>query len=175
MSGDLILYFSRAGENYYEGDLKVVEKVSLSDIEWISICLYYTKTRITNGDVFKVEPEIPYPEDYMECTEVTKNEKNGRVLKETLEDVGDYEGVYIGFPIWWGKMPIVFESQLNKLDFKGKVVKPFVTHEGSGFGKSKKQLKKLCKGADIRNGLEIKGSDVLGSKDKVKCWINDNL
>ena len=45
MSGDLILYFSRAGENYYEGDLKVVEKVSLSDIEWISICLYYTKTR----------------------------------------------------------------------------------------------------------------------------------
>ena len=168
MSGDLILYFSRAGENYYEGDLKVVEKGNTE------VVADYIK-EITNGDVFKVEPEIPYPEDYMECTEVTKHEKNGRVLKETLEDVGDYEGVYIGFPIWWGKMPIVFESQLDKLDFKGKVVKPFVTHEGSGFGKSKKQLKKLCKGADIRNGLEIKGSDVLGSKDKVKCWINDNL
>lgn len=168
MSGDLILYFSRAGENYYKGDLKVVEKGNTE------VVADYIK-EITNGDVFKVEPEIPYPEDYMECTEVTKNEKNGRVLKETLEDVGDYEGVYIGFPIWWGKMPIVFESQLDKLDFKGKVVKPFVTHEGSGFGKSKKQLKNLCKGADIRNGLEIKGSDVLGSKDKVKCWINDNL
>ena len=127
MSGDLILYFSRAGENYYEGDLKVVEKGNTE------VVADYIK-EITNGDVFKVEPEIPYPEDYMECTEVTKNEKN-----------------------------------------KGKVVKPFVTHEGSGFGKSKKQLKKLCKGADIRNGLEIKGSDVLGSKDKVKCWINDNL
>ena len=113
----MILYFSRAGENYYEGDLKVVEKGNTE------VVADYIK-EITNGDVFKVEPEIPYPEDYMECTEVTKNEKNGRVLKETLEDVGDYEGVYIGFPIWWGKMPIVFESQLDKLDFKGKVVLP---------------------------------------------------
>ena len=56
MSGDLILYFSRAGENYYEGDLKVVEKGNTE------VVADYIK-EITNGDVFKVEPEIPYPED----------------------------------------------------------------------------------------------------------------
>ncbi|WP_299523503.1 flavodoxin [uncultured Methanobrevibacter sp.] len=167
MSKDLILYFSRAGENYYCGDLKTVEKGNTE------VIVDYIK-EITDADVFKVEPEIPYPEDYSECTEIVKKENDPRKLKETLVDISNYEEIYIGFPNWWGTLPNVLALQLENLDFKDKIVKPFVTHEGSGFGKSKKDLKKLCKGADIRKGLEIKGSDVLNSRDKVRNWINND-
>lgn len=166
MSKDLILFFSRAGENYYGGELKVVKKGNTEVIaDYIS--------QFTGADIFKVEPETPYPEDYMECTKAVKSEKQSRPLKQVLEDISSYDGIYIGFPNWWGSLPKVLASQLEILDFDGKVVKPFVTHEGSGFGKAKKELKKLCRGADIRKGLEIKGSDVLDSKDKVKNWISN--
>ena len=166
MSKDLILFFSRAGENYYGGELKVVKKGNTEVIaDYIS--------QFTGADIFKVEPETPYPEDYMECTKAVKGEKQSRPLKQVLEDISSYDGIYIGFPNWWGSLPKVLASQLEILDFNGKVVKPFVTHEGSGFGKAKKELKKLCRGADIRKGLEIKGSDVLDSKDKVKNWISN--
>ena len=166
MSKDLILFFSRAGENYYGGKLKVVKKGNTEVIaDYIS--------QITGADIFKVEPETPYPKDYMECTKTVKSEKQPRPLKETLSDISSYDGIYIGFPNWWGSLPKVLATQLETLDFNGKVVKPFVTHEGSGFGKAKKELKKLCRGADIRKGLEIKGSDVLDSKDTVKNWISN--
>ena len=62
-------------------------------------------------------------------------------------------------------------TQLEKLDFSGKTIKPFVTHEGSGFGKSLKDLKKLCPGAKIEGGLSIQGSFVSTSKEKVKHWV----
>ena len=166
MSKDLILFFSYAGENYYGGELKVVEK------ENTEVTAEYIK-EITGADVFKVKPAPSYPEDCMECTKVVKKEKQPRPLKETLEDISGYDGIYIGFPNWWGTLPNVLAAQLDALDFNGKVVKPFVNHEGSGFGKSKKDLKKLYKGADIRKGFEIKDSDVLDSKDKVENWICD--
>ena len=64
-------------------------------------------------------------------------------------------------------------TQLEKLDFAGKVVKPFVTHEGSGFGSSKKDLSRLCQGADIKNGLSIPGASVYDVKDTVELWVNE--
>ena len=64
-------------------------------------------------------------------------------------------------------------TQLEKLDFTGKKIKPFVTHEGSGFGKSLKDFEKLCSGAKIKNGLSIPGANVYDVKDTVESWIND--
>ena len=64
-------------------------------------------------------------------------------------------------------------TQLEQLDFAGKTVKPFVTHEGSGFGSSQKDLDKLCQGAEIKKGLSIPGANVSASKDTVKAWIDE--
>ena len=64
-------------------------------------------------------------------------------------------------------------TQLEKLDFAGKIVKPFVTHEGSGFGSSLKDLKKLCEGAEIKRGLSIQGADVYDAKGIVNAWIEE--
>lgn len=166
---DLVIYFSRSGENYFGGVLKNIEKGNTE------VIAEYIKD-LTGADLFKVEPASDYPEDYMKCIDVAKKEQQNDArpeLKETLEDISEYDTVYIGFPNWWGTLPMPMFTQLEQLDFSGKVVKPFVTHEGSGFGISQKDLKKLCVGAEIKKGLSIPGANVYDSKDTVKHWIDE--
>ena len=166
---DLVIYFSRNGENYFGGELKNIEKGNTEVIaEYIQ--------EITGSDMFKVEPAVEYPADYMQCIDVAKKEQEEDVrpeVKELLEDISSYDTIYIGFPNWWGTFPMPMFTQLEQLDFSGKTVKPFVTHEGSGFGKSTKDLKKICKGADIKKGLSIPGANVGSAKSMVESWIND--
>lgn len=166
---DLVIYFSRSGENYFGGVLKNIEKGNTEVIaEYIR--------EFASADLFKVEPAVEYPADYMKCIDVAKKElqKDARPeLKESLEDISAYDTIYIGFPNWWGTLPMPMFTQLEQLDFTGKTVKPFVTHEGSGFGSSKRDLEKLCKGADIKNGLSIPGASVYDVEDTVKAWINE--
>ena len=166
---DIVIYFSRSGENYFGGELKNIEKGNTEVIaEYIQ--------EFTSADLFKVESKVEYPEDYMKCIDVAQKdlESDARPeLKESLNDVSDYDTVYIGFPNWWGTLPMPMWTQLERLDFTGKVIKPFVTHEGSGFGKALKDLENLCSGSEIRHGLSIPGAEVYDVKDKVEYWINE--
>ena len=166
---NLVIYFSRSGENYFGGELKNIEKGNTEVIaEYIE--------ELDGADLFKVEPAVEYPEDYMKCTELAKKEleKDARPeIKETMEDIAKYGTIYIGFPNWWGTLPMPMFTQLEQLDFAGKVVKPFVTHEGSGFGSALKDLNKLCQGAEIKKGLSIPGSQVYDVKDTVRAWIDE--
>lgn len=165
----LVIYFSRSGENYFGGELKNIEKGNTEVIaEYIQ--------EFDGADLFKVEPAVEYPADYMQCIDVAKKEQQSDArpeIKETLDSIDDYDTIYIGFPNWWGTLPMPMFTQLEQLDFSGKVVKAFVTHEGSGFGSSEKDLKKLCEGAEIRKGISIPGAKVYESKDAVKAWLND--
>ena len=166
---EIVIYFSRSGENYFGGELKNIEKGNTEVIaEYIQ--------EFTGADLFKVETVIDYPEDYMKCIDVAKKEQMVAArpkIKETLESIADYDTVYIGFPNWWGTLPMAMFTQLEELDFEGKIVKPFVTHEGSGFGSSQKDLAKLCKGAEIKRGLSIPGANVYDEKDTVKVWVGE--
>lgn len=164
---DLVIYFSRSGENYFGGELKNIEKGNTE------VIAEYIK-EIAGADLFKVEPANEYPEDYMKCIDAAKAEQQADArpeIKETLESIADYDIIYIGFPNWWGTLPMPMFTQLEQLDFTGKTVKPFVTHEGSGFGSSQKDIAKLCEGAEIKQGLSIPGASVNGAKDTVKVWI----
>ncbi|WP_458453976.1 flavodoxin [Methanobrevibacter sp.] len=165
----IVIYFSRAGENYFGGELKNIEKGNTEVIaEYIQ--------EIDNADLFKVETVIDYPTDYMECIDVAKKEKQVVArpkIKKTLESIEEYDTIYIGFPNWWGTLPMAMFTQLEQLDFTGKTIKPFVTHEGSGFGSSQKDLAKLCSGGEIKNGLSIPGANVGNAKEQVEAWINE--
>ena len=163
----IVIYFSRSGENYFGGELKNIEKGNTEVIaEYIQ--------ELDGADLFKVEPSLAYPDDYMECIDVAKRELEDGArpeIRDALESIDGYDMVYIGFPNWWGTLPMVMFTQLEKLDFTGKTVKPFVTHEGSGFGSALKDLDKLCKGADIKKGLSIPGANVYDVKETVEVWI----
>ena len=166
---NLVIYFSRSGENYFGGELKNIEKGNTEVIaEYIQ--------EFDDADLFKVEPAVEYPEDYMKCIDVAKKEQQEDArpeIKETLQSIDEYDTIYIGFPNWWGTLPMPMWTQLEQLDFSGKTVKPFVTHEGSGFGSSQRDLDKLCEGAEIKKGLSIPGANVGNAADTVKAWINE--
>lgn len=162
----IIIYFSRANENYFGGEMKYIEKGNTE------ILAQYIK-EITNADMFKVEPLNPYSTKYYECIDEAKErtKTHNAPIKENVPDISSYEVIYIGSPIYWGGMPEELITALKGLDYSGKVIRPFVTHEGSGLSGVPRQLKEICVGAEVLDGLSIVGSQVNNSKDKVENWI----
>ena len=162
----IIIYFSRADENYFGVSLKYIEKGNTEVIaEFIQ--------DLTGADMFKVEPLVPYSKDYMECIEEAKirTKNHDAPIKENVPEISSYDVIYVGAPIYWGGMPEELITALNGLDFNGKIIRPFTTHEGSGLSGVPRQLKEICKGAEILDGLAISGSQVNNSKSKVESWI----
>lgn len=160
----IIIYFSRADENYSVG---YIEKGNTEVIaEFIS--------ELTNSDSFKVERSIPYAKDYQTCIKEAKEELNNNTrpeIKNTLNSIDEYDVIYIGGPIYWGYLPLPMVTQLERLNWEGKVVRPFTTHEGSGLASVPNQLKEVCTGARILDGLAIKGSNVYNAKSTVEEWL----
>jgi flavodoxin len=158
----LIIYFSRADENYAVG---YIDKGNTE------IVAEYVQ-ELTGADMFKVEPEIPYSADYNICIEEAKKRIGNAPIKERLSDISEYDTVYIMSPIYWGTYAPEVETALEGLDFTGKKVRVISTHEGSGLGSMVSDVKKMCKGADVdTKGLAIKGSQAKSSKSKIEEWI----
>ena len=162
----LVIYFSRPGNNWAVG---YVDKGNTEVIaEYIA--------QDTGADLFKCDPVKPYSEDYMKCTEeaMAYKKQNARpALKNYLESIADYDVIYIGGPIYWGELPYEVYTQLDKLDFAGKIVKPFATHEGSGLGNVEAVLKQKCRGATVKKGLAVQGSAVHSehARKQVATWV----
>ena len=124
----------------------------------------------------KVERKVPYAKDYQTCCDEAKEEQINNERPELvnyLESIDDYDVIYIGSPIYCGTMPQPMFTQLEKLNFKGKIVKPFTTHEGSGLGNVVSDLKKICVGADLKDALAIKGTNVKNLKEIVEEWCKN--
>ena len=163
----IVIYFSRADENYSVG---YIEKGNTEVVaEYIS--------EITGADLFKVERKTPYAKDYRTCIEEAKIEQQNNErpeLTNTLNNIDDYEIIYIGSPIYWGTMPQPMFTQLEKLNFYGKTVRVFTTHEGSGLANVVNDVKRICVGANVLdNSLAIQGSTVNSAKNKVENWIKN--
>ena len=163
----LIIYFSRADENYFGGQMKFIQKGNTE------VIAEFIKDFI-GADIFKVERKVPYSGDYKTCIEESKKENdNGEKpeLARYLENIDKYDIVYIGGPIYWGVLPAPMITQLERFDWHGKVIRPFVTHEGSRMGNVMSQLKEVCKGADIKDGIAIEGSRVNEARKEIEAWI----
>lgn len=162
----LIIYFSRADENYFGGSLKTIERGNTE------VIAEYIKD-ITNADMFKVEPLVPYSKDYMTCINEAKErtKSHNAEIKEKLVDISNYEVIYVGSPVYWGGMPEELFTALKDLNFNGKIVRPFVTHEGSSLSNIPNQLKEVCKGATVLDGIAITGSYVNESRNKIEDWV----
>ena len=162
----LIIYFSRADENYFGGEMKYIEKGNTE------VIAEYIKD-FTNSDIFKVEPLIPYSKEYMTCIEEAKERTRNHdaPIKEMIPDISSYDLIYIGSPIYWGGMPEEMFTALKGHDFNRKIIKPFTTHEGSGLSSVPNQLASICLGATILPGIAIVGSQVYNAKSEVGKWI----
>jgi flavodoxin len=166
-SKSLIAYYSRKGNNYLEGS---IVNLPIGNTEVIANKIQV----LTGGDIFKIRTVRSYPEDYTETTNVAQKEKreNARPeLIEKVEDMDSYDVIYIGYPNWWGTMPMAVFSFLESYDFSGKTIVPFCTNEGSGMGSSERDIKKLCPKATMLSGLSIRGGDVARADKDVANWL----
>lgn len=158
----LIIYFSRADENYSVG---YVDKGNTE------IVAEYTRD-ITNADMFKVEPLVPYSKDYNTCIKEAKERIGNAPIKEKINDIPSYEIIYIMTPIYWGTYAPEMETALKDLDFTGKTIRIITTHEGSGLANVPSDIKRICAGANVLDdSLAIRGSDAKNSKSVIENWI----
>ena len=162
MSKKLILYFSRADENYAVG---YIDKGNTEIVaEFVQ--------ELTDADLFKVEPAVPYAADYNTCIREAKERIGKAPIKEKLTDISAYDTIFVMSPIYWGTYAPEMETALTGLDFSGKTVRVISTHEGSGLASMVSDVKRLCKGANVQtNGLAIVGSQAKKAKQRVADWL----
>ena len=162
----LIAYFSRADENYFAGQLRYIE---VGNTERAAKML----SQITGADLFKIDPVKAYAKDYNTCIEEARADQQNQArpeLKRYLANIDQYDTIYLGYPNYWGTMPMAVFTFLERYDFSGKRIKPFCTHEGSGLGRSENDLKKVCPKAIVEKGLAIVGSRVDNSAKTLQLW-----
>lgn len=163
----LIAYFSRKGNNYVGGS---IVNLSVGNTEVVAEMI----RDLTGGQLFKLTPANPYSDDYHTCTEEAQKELRANVRPELAEypdNLDNFDTIILGYPNWWGTMPMPAWTFLEKYDFSGKVIFPFCTHEGSGMGKSEADIKKLCPGADVKKGLAILGGSVKKAEKDIAVWL----
>ena len=167
MTKKLIAFYSRADENYVNGQIKTL---AVGNTEIAAEIIH----ELTGADMFKIEQAVPYSKDYSECIAEaqTHQKQNARPqLKACPESIDGYDTIYLGFPNYWSTMPMAVFTFLEKFDFGGKTIKPFCTHEGSGLGSSVADIKKLCPKANVEKGLAIHGGSVGKSKAAIEKWL----
>ncbi|WP_195269542.1 flavodoxin [Eubacterium sp. 1001713B170207_170306_E7] len=131
---------------------------------------------LTGGTLFQVETAEAYPEDYDALTDRAQQEQdeNARpALSTHVNNMGSYDIVFVGYPIWWGTMPMAMSTFLEEYDFSGKTVIPFCTHGGSALGSSEQDMAALIPGADLRGGLAVRSGEADTSDSAVQSFIQE--
>ena len=164
----LVAYFSRADENYSVGTIEVGNTQILAE---------YIVDEV-GADSFHIETVTPYPADYDECCDVAKQELNDKARPEITSsvDMEQYDIVFLGYPIWWGDMPMAVYTFMESYDWSGKVVIPFCTHEGSGLSGTDSSIASTT-GAQLLTAIDMRGSTAQklndDTKQTVRTWLDD--
>ena len=163
----LVVYFSRADENYNVGYIEKGNTRILAEMI----------AEATGADTFEIKPAKPYPKEYTPATEVAKKEKSENARPEivgTMPDVSGYDVIFLGYPIWWGDLPMPCYTFLGKVKLEGKTIAPFCTHEGSGLSGTDRYIADATK-AKVTEALEMKGTTAqknqAEAKKEVLAWL----
>ena len=167
-SKDLVVYFSRTGEQYSVG---VIEKGNTAIVaEMIA--------EQTGADLFEIVPvDDHYPMTYNELTNVARKEQNDKARPEykgNVPDLSEYDTIFIGAPVWWGDWPMIMYTffEKNQAALSGKKLVPFSTHEGSGLSGFDRKLSKAISDSKVLKGLAIRGNDCQNKQDSVRKSVN---
>ncbi|MDE7437104.1 MAG: flavodoxin [Muribaculaceae bacterium] len=167
----LVVFFSHTGENYNVGYIEKGNTHVIADMI----------AEATGADTFEIKPVKEYPKVYDECIEVAKREKQADARPAIKDDIAieDYDVILLGYPNWWGEVPMCVYTFIEGHDWTGKTVIPFITHEGSGMGGTDRKIASACKGAEVAvgKGLAMQGKVAQENREQarksVENWLNN--
>lgn len=159
----LVAFFSRTGENYAVGHIEQGNTHIVAELI----------ASATGGTIFRIEPATPYPDDYRACTEVAQREKRSKARPALVGDIAaeEYDVVFLGYPNWWGDLPMPVYTFLEQHDWQGKIIIPFCTHEGSGLSDTENLLRAACWDASVLNGLAVRGLVAQNEREKARKQV----
>ena len=163
----LVAYFSLAGEQYGVG---VVEEGNTAIIAQMI-------AEQTGADLFEIKPKTPYPTTYQELLDVSRQEMTDKArpeIADTVDNMDDYDTIFIGYPNWWGDMPMIVYNFLESYDLSGKTVVPFCTHGGSGLSNTESKIADIT-GGTMKDGFEILGTTAQNDRETAKKEVTQWL
>ena len=128
------------------------------------------------GDIFEIQIVTPYPAENDFVIKQAKQELEAGFkppIKQKVANIKEYDVVFVGSPNWWNTIAPPVMTFLSEHDLSGKTVVPFITHAGSGLGRSAADIAKLAPQATMRDGLALWGRGIKNSQDKVAKWLQD--
>mgnify|MGYP006072408327 CR=1 FL=1 len=174
----LITYFTLGRNAEYEEDIDAGASASLVlDGDQLVGTTEYVAERIQDyagGDLHLIQVTEPYPADFDAVVDQNHEEMNAGILPELAAsdlDLSQYDTVFIGYPVWWGDMPMAMYSFLDEADLSGKTAVPFVTSGGSGFSNTISMIESMEARAAIQEGLSISGSSAVNAQEQVMEWL----
>ncbi|WP_195532961.1 flavodoxin [Bacteroides finegoldii] len=129
--------------------------------------------RQTGADIFRIEPIVPYPTDYTECTEVAQEEKNNNArpaIADKVENWEQYDIVFIGCPVWWWTTPMIICTFAESYDFEGKTVVPFCTYASTYRDETLARIVELTPAADHLTGEGLTSGRI--NEQNISLWLN---
>jgi flavodoxin len=137
----------------------------------------YLIQKNTGADIFRIEPKTPYPTNHRTLVDMAKAEQNSKARPELaakVENLGQYDVIFLGYPNWWADMPMILYSFLESHDLSGKTIIPFNTHGGSGFSSTVSTIAALQPNANvIKSGFTVSRNTVQNCADDVAAWVKD--
>lgn len=178
-SKTLVVWFSRVGVTPFEDGVDASSSASINvrDSQLVGNMQYLAEfiAEETGGEMFQIITEKEYPVEYRDTTDLAKEEQNNDerpALSSHVENMDQYDVIFLGFPNWWGTLPQAVMTFLEEYDFTGKTIVPFCSHGGSRLGRGPQDIATLCPGAELLDGLAVSGSAVSGARADVQEWLN---
>lgn len=130
----------------------------------------------TGADIFEIIPQTPYSDDYNTLLDLAQEEQSNDarpIISGSIANINQYDIVYVGFPIWWGDMPMLLYTFFDTYDLSGKTIVPFCTSGGSGLSNTVNTITELEPDATVLAGLHIGSSSASEPGDAVSEWLNE--
>ncbi|MDO5450536.1 MAG: flavodoxin [Akkermansia sp.] len=161
----LVAYFSRTGEQYGVGTVAKGNTAIVAE----------TIAKATGGTLFEIKPaKDVYPMTYDALIAMAKEEKKAQArpaLEKPVDNFADYDVVFLGYPNWWGEAPMLLYTFCEQHDFTGKVLVPFVTHEGSGMGGTERKLCKAAGSPAMAEGYAVYGHTAQREPETLRAQV----
>lgn len=129
------------------------------------------------ADAFEIVPVEAYSEDYDTVTAVAQEEQNNNArpeIRDRIDNLDQYDTVYVGYPIWWGDMPMILYTFFDTYDLSGKTIRPFCTSGGSGLSQTVEAIRDLEPDATVTEGLHVRDAEDNQMPSEVTAWLTDS-